>query len=88
MKRNYFALVAILGFSLLSACKQAGNEPNPGGGVSPDDPRNIREVANLLRSAGKLPEPPAPKTTLVGEKSQVVGSAPNHKLEYTSEYKD
>ena len=55
MKRNYFALVAILGFGLLSACKQTGNEPNPGGGVSPDDPRNIREVANLLRSAGKLP---------------------------------
>jgi listeriolysin O len=88
MKRNYFALVAILGFGFLSACKQAGNEPNPGGGASPDDPRNIREVANLLRSAGKLPEPPAPKTTLVGEKSQVVGSAPDHTFEYSGRSRD
>lgn len=88
MKCNYFALVAILGLGLLSACKQTGNEPNSGGGVSPDDPRNIREVASLLRSAGKLPEPPAPKTTLVGEKSQVVGSAPDHTFEYSGRSRD
>ncbi|EKY00642.1 hypothetical protein HMPREF9134_01379 [Porphyromonas catoniae F0037] len=85
MKQNLLALVAFVGLGLFASCKQKDVDPNKGGS---NDPQNIREVAALLQSAGKLPEGAKPKTELTKCDTLKKESAGIQKLEYTGENRD
>ena len=85
MKQNLLALVVFVGLGLFASCKQKDVDPNKGGS---NDPQNIREVAALLQSAGKLPEGAKPKTELTKCDTLKKESAGIQKLEYTGENRD
>ncbi len=85
MKQNLLALVAFVGLGLFASCKQKDVDPNKGGS---NDPQNIREVAALLQSAGKLPEGAKPKTELTKCDTLKKEGAGLQRLEYSQDVQD
>ena len=77
----YRSTIALLGLCLLGfSCKK---DIPGGGGKNPDEPQNIREVASLIESAGRLPQAPRAKLELVQAKESARSYAGIRKLDYS-----
>lgn len=77
----YRSTIALLGLCLLGfSCKK---DIPGGGGKNPGEPQNIREVASLIESAGRLPQAPRAKLELVQAKESARSYAGIRKLDYS-----
>lgn len=82
----YRSTIALLGLCLLGfSCKK---DIPGGGGKNPDEPQNIREVASLIESAGRLPQAPRAKLELVQTKETARSYAGSRRLDYSKVEQD
>lgn len=82
MKLRSTLLLAFCGLSVLASCKQ---KDTPDGGSGNNDPQNIREVSQLLRSAGHVPEAEKERHTAKAIGKPTSTFVPDHSLETTGE---
>lgn len=86
MKPKSILLLALCGLSLLASCKQ---QDTPGGDPStPTEPQNIREVSQLLRSAGYVPEAAEPRLQETPKGQPTSTFAPRHYMEHAMKTED